>query len=253
MSKHVDDLIELHFEGRIRPEQERLMREHVATCETCRATYEARMVVSSMDTEELDAEERLAIGLGLRPVRSATGLTRLSMFAAAAAVLLLMTGAMLWLFASSDEGFCQRGADTGQGNPALQVFVIGPGDQSKPFDGSIGTDQELAFTYTNPSTMRYLMVFALDTEGRIFWYHPAWTNPDSDPEAVPIMVSSVPVELPEAVSHRLSPGSLRLVAVFSMTPMSVQGVEAALSRQTIDEAFSGQGQQAIILDLQVER
>ena len=62
----------------------------------------------------------------------------------------------------------------------------------------VGRSDELSFAYTNRAGFRYLLVFAVDERGSVFWYYPAWTDASATPSALPITTSTALVELPEA-------------------------------------------------------
>jgi hypothetical protein len=126
----------------------------------------------------------------------------------------------------------------------LQVFRLKagrpPAEASRlRAGGRIGSGDELAFAYVNPGGHRYLMIYGLDRAGEIRWFHPAWTAPGSDPVAVPIRPSPVPVELQTAVSHRFAIGRLLVRALFLDRPLSVQQVETMLKAG--DDGGQGSG------------
>jgi hypothetical protein len=91
--------------------------------------------------------------------------------------------------------------------------------------------ESLAFTYTNPASVGdgWLMVFARDAAGHVYWFWPAWDNGADDPQSVPAQATGAPVELREAVRHDLTTGPLTVVGLFTPKPLHVKEVEAAIA------------------------
>ncbi|MCA9665991.1 MAG: hypothetical protein KC503_10400, partial [Myxococcales bacterium] len=52
-------LVDRHFEGRIAPDDERTMREHLPSCSTCRARYARRLFVAGLDPRAEPARDRI--------------------------------------------------------------------------------------------------------------------------------------------------------------------------------------------------
>jgi hypothetical protein len=223
MHAHVD----AHFSGTIAPRDERTMRTHLDTCESCRTRYRRRLILAKLDPQSLAARERIAQGLGLRKPRRAARLAFPivgAIFAAAAAVLLLVRGP------SSVGGFSPRGeVDPGSVSP-VHVYRVpshgGPQTATPALD-SIRRGDELAFAYDNPDGRKYLMIFAVDEQRRIYWFYPAWTDPADDPSAV--MIAAGSHELPEAVSHGFVGSEIEVHSLFLDQPMRVRAIERTLA------------------------
>lgn len=94
----------------------------------------------------------------------------------------------------------------------------------------------LAFAYLNrtPSVFRYLMIFAVDHRGNVFWYYPAHTDKNKNPTSIEIHSNSRPIDLPDQVRHEWEAGALRIVGLFSKTPFDVQTVEKLVARQLVE-------------------
>ncbi len=118
----------------------------------------------------------------------------------------------------------------------------------------------LAFAYLNraASSFRYLMIFAVDHRGNMFWYYPAHIDKNKNPTSIKIRSSSRPTELPDQVRHEWAAGSLRIFGLFSKTPLDVQKVEKLVARQmvavkTIERLdrikIAGIGQHSQLLDV----
>jgi hypothetical protein len=73
----------------------------------------------------------------------------------------------------------------------------------------------------------YLLLFAVDSRHEVHWIAPEYTTVGEDPEATPIAAAAGERLLPSAaVFDDLAPGSLRVVAVLSRSPLRVSDVEA---------------------------
>jgi len=224
-------LIDDHFEGRIQPEGEREMREHLEGCASCREYYERRQLLASVDPGAAPPRIRLARGLGLEherpPLRLLSPLPALAAVAAAAVALLV-----LWpMLSGGEKEFASRGNEPPSVPALLLVYQVPRGGELRLADTSIGANDELAFAYENRDGKRRLLVFGVDDSGRIYWYHPAWTDAGSNPQAVAIEAGPERRELPEAVSHRLEGQTLRLFGVFTDEPLTVRDVERMLKER----------------------
>ena len=95
-----------------------------------------------------------------------------------------------------------------------------------PATRSIGGD-ELAFAYENGPGKTRLAVFGVeDANRRVYWYYPAWTQPDEDPVAIPVETDGRRHELPDAVRQVFDGPLLEIHALFLDAPLSVRRIEA---------------------------
>lgn len=128
----------------------------------------------------------------------------------------------------------------------------------EPVRRDLRSGDALAFAYLNrpPSAFRYLMVFAIDRGGHVFWYYPAHVDRNKNPTSVEIQSSARPTELPDEVRHEWAAGPLRIVGLFSKAPFDVQTVEKAVARQMVEAkaverlsriAIAGAGQHSRLL------
>lgn len=220
-------LVARHFAGRIAPDEERRLREHLAGCAACREQYERHLLLSRLDPAALSPRERLAVGLGLAPAPRTPARPLLAALGAAAAALLVV---VLWPRGGPgpDGGFAARG---GAPEEAARLFAyrIVPGEPPAPLGETMRARDELAFAYQNQAGFRRLLVFGIDAARRVVWYHPAWTDAQDDPVAVPILASAGVHELPEAVRHELAPGPLVLYGLFLNEDLSAREAERRLS------------------------
>jgi len=120
--------------------------------------------------------------------------------------------------------------------PALLIFRIRPSAQSEPLGDAIGRGDELAFAYRTDGSDRRVMVFARDERGRIYWYHPAWTDAAQNPEAVPLARQAGVHELPAAVTQSIEGGKIEICGLFTTRNLRVREAEAELARGTLQPA-----------------
>ncbi|NTX07265.1 hypothetical protein [Myxococcus sp. CA040A] len=239
-------LVDRHFSGRGSPPDERRLRTHLPDCDRCREHYERRLLLARLDPRAPEAKTRLARGLGLddpaSPFPSRWPLLALVLGSDGAArrgpwLLVPVAMACLGLLVlglprvgtTGDDGFTARSVGTRGGDARLLAYAVEPGGHTSLLGPTLKPDQELAFAFRNPDGHRYLMVFARDAAGHVYWYHPSWTDPASDPSALPIPPGGDLRELPEAISHPLAPGLLTLHAVFLDSPLTVKQLEALLA------------------------
>jgi len=223
-------LVDQHFMVGLPADREARLRAHLPTCPTCRAAYEAYQIAERLDPAALPARERLARSLGLGP--DTRGRARLSTWTGTA---LAMVGAAALLFAWGRPFMAGRSDPVARGGrvegaAALEVaaFRIRGGD-STPIAHSVSADDELAFAYRNEVAKAFLMIFAVDGDGRVLWYHPAWTNPADNPQAVPITTQVGFKELPEAIRQPLRGPRLVLYSLFMDRPLDVRTVEGRIA------------------------
>jgi hypothetical protein len=91
---------------------------------------------------------------------------------------------------------------------------------------------ELAFAYETTPGNDTLMIFGLDEHGHVYWFHPAWSDPAANPQAVPAATSPELHPLREAIAHDLDGRTLEIHALFSHEARTVRAVEAALADKT---------------------
>ena len=226
--------IDAHFRGRSTPEQEAAMRAHLPECEGCRALYERHLLYGELTRRGLPAMDRLGRGLGLRspaaaPIWSLPGRLSVAGLAAAACLTLVLGG--IQLARRSDvgaDGFTARGGASPGAGPELEMFRIDSSGRAQPVVGWIAPGDQLGFAYRNPGGAGYLMVYAVDPGGQIYWFHPLWPRGAPAPRAVAVTRSAERQELPEVARHAFAASPLRVVALFSEQPLAVSDVEAGL-------------------------
>jgi hypothetical protein len=233
-------LVDLHFALRIEPAQEAELRRHLGGCDGCRDRYRRQLLLSQLDPRARSPEDRLARGLGLREAK--TPRRWLAILTAGAAV---AAGLALW--PSADGAFTARGGAAAPSS--VVVYRVSASGETRPAGAAIAPSDELAFAYRNPEGRKYLLVFAIDEHQHVYWYHPAWTDPAQDPQAVAIRRTTELVELPEAVAQKLDGQSLSLRMVLLDAPARVQDVERRLAHGVALEGNPHEER----LDLEVRR
>lgn len=220
--------IDEHFSGRITPDSEQALREHLPTCLDCQAYYHRHLVLSDLDPEGLDPQRRLARGLGLHMKRRRLVLVSIPALAAAAAIALLV---ILWPAAGPDDGgLVSRGGSVETTPTRLEVYRVQPGDPAVRVQDEIGARDELAFAYENRAGKKRLLIFGVDERSNIYWYHPAWQDPAENPVAVIIERGEGIRELPEAIGHSIRGETLRIYGIFTDDPLPVGSIEALIRK-----------------------
>jgi hypothetical protein len=250
-------IIDRHFSGTSTPGREHEMREHLVACADCRDHYERHLRLVELDPGgALPREERLARGLGLTPAPTvARASPRWLALAFSASVACAF--ALVIVAGHRSPTLQARGAAKTPGSQLL-VFEVGrrPPATVRPVSSSIRADSALAFAYANISHRRYLMVFAVDEDRRVYWYHPGWEKAADNPTAIDIERDDVVHELRQAVTHRFSGRRLQLWGVFMDRPMSVREMEALVAHAPPDAGqgirFEVSGADVTRLDLRLE-
>ena len=230
-------LVDRHFAGRIWPRAERKLRQHLPDCADCQRRYQQHMLLAELDPAALSTETRIAVGLGLDCQRTWTAPAAL-VPALGMAALAILFGVAVWTQGrqppagppTGAPGFTARGAaPTPTKRASLLIYRVPRGGKAQRVLDSIAADDELAFAYRNPNGKRHLMVVARDERGRIYWYHPAWSDEAANPLSIAVQASQEVIELTEAVRQPIRGESITIYGIFSDRALSVQQVEASLS------------------------
>lgn len=143
-----------------------------------------------------------------------------------------------WATAERREDTTTGGFHAKANNPAqldkwvaTQVYAIGNGVGENDVAAArvhetIRRDDDLAFSYTNVNGegFSYLLVGGVTQEGAVYWFL-------SDPTlnvSIPIESGVSNKEVPMRVHHDLPLGPLRIVSIFTHTPMRTEDAEQAL-------------------------
>jgi len=125
---------------------------------------------------------------------------------------------------------------------ALTAFRSDPTGQVITLEHKLGAADALLFTYTNRGRepFDFLMVFAVDARGEVYWYYPAHLDATADPGSIAIAAGANSVELGDAVRHRLPAGPLKLIGLFSRAPFTVPAIERMVRGQNVRAGLPGQ-------------
>lgn len=228
-------LIKRHFRGDVSSGEEGELRAHLPACAACRGYYDRFLLHARLTRSGRSPSDRLAIGLGLHPapaqgVRALLAPWPLAGVAAAVALLLVLGRGTL---ESPASDFGARGAAT-PSRSALEIYRVPHNQKPAPVEGVISPDDELAFAYRNPLKYKHLLVFGIDDARTVYWFHPAWNGQAATPVAISIAPGVGPHELGEAVRHDLREGTLRVIGLFTNSPLSVAVIEERIRRGALD-------------------
>lgn len=108
----------------------------------------------------------------------------------------------------------------------LALARVSDTGEPRPLGDRLSSRDGLLVSYSNlgPRPFAYLMVFAVDAAGHVYWFYPAYERPDSDPVSVAIAVAGRKF-LPDVIHHDLPPGPLAIYGVFSRAPLKVSEIE----------------------------
>jgi hypothetical protein len=134
---------------------------------------------------------------------------------------------------SSD--FSARGASPRSGDrvslaPRFWTYRIPPAGAPSLVDGTVADRDELAFAYSNPTGLPYLMIFGVDEHRHVYWFHPGWAKGAPPPSAVRAAAGPGPHELPEAVRHDFDGRNLTVYLLSSRQALDARFVEETVRR-----------------------
>jgi len=230
------------------------MRAHLSTCACCRGYYERRLLLSEFIPPCLSAEDRLAIGLGLKAQGNARRwiLPTAALVASAAALLLLILPLLTKMAPPLSDGLASRGPHSQESPVRFAIYRLSAGNAPQRVPQSIAARDELAFSYVNNRDYKWLMILGTDEQKNIYWYHPSWRDPSQNPGSIAIQARPGVHELPEAIQHDLKGNSLRITALFTHQPLSVREAEKLiLSRAGPDDPLPVPGAHQESISLRV--
>lgn len=215
---------------------------HLAGCPECRQRFERRTQLAALLPGALSPEERMARALGIRPAPKPQR-AWVPVLAGALTALVLTLGVLPRLHPESEA----RGAVSA--GFTAHVYRVRVGEPPQPVARTLQANDELAFAVENVGQARWLLVFGVDEHRHVYWYHPSWTSPGDDPQAVALDATPGVRELPEAVRHALDGSRLMLHVVAAPRPMRVREVEALVTEPGAPLGISGALEQVLPLEV----
>lgn len=225
-------LLDKHFAAQITPAEERALRTQLDNSPDARRLYAQRVAAAHLDPEAPTAEARLAQGLGIS-LKQAAPPRHILRFAAPAAAALAVAAALpfaLRAHAPSTE-FASRGLGLALANECtLHAYRVQEHAAPAPLGAAMRAGDELSFSYESGCAKKYLMVYATDELGGVYWFHPAWTNAAENPSAIGLEVGSGVHELRVATAHAWKGKHVQIHGIFVDTPVTVREAEASIQR-----------------------
>ena len=255
----------LYLVGEVTRSQTEVIEEHLSLCGVCRKELESmREIVSTIvkpsdlkDRDYLpDIRRRIDIGDFEHPRGS-----RKWPFIAAAGVVLVMLATLVVSLVQSgktDDEFTVKSdlapimeQDRWVG---IQAFKVGDSGTPAALEDSHRKSDYLIFSYTNLGERPYefMMIFAVDGKGQVYWFHPAYTQEGDDPASIKISKDAERVELREKVRHDYPEGRLWIYGLFTNEPMKVSSIEKMMKTTAPGKRLPIEGSAQHILTLEVK-
>jgi hypothetical protein len=226
--------VDAHFEGRLARAATSRMFAHVAGCAACRTAYQRQLLLEQLDPRAPGPRRRLGRALGLD--------TRSRRWALIAPVALAAIAAVWLLVPRGIADYVARG--NGSAGAVLRIYDVAT--ESTIVHDRIRATSELAFAYANPEHRARLLIFGVDEHAHVYWYQPEWTDPATNPAAIPIERGGELRELPAATLHTFDAPRLTIYAVFTDELITVRAIEEWVAGGRI-EPLAG----AVVRELEV--
>jgi hypothetical protein len=136
----------------------------------------------------------------------------------------------------------------------IQAFSVTESSEPSALGDRLSKHDYLVFTYTNlgESPYDYMMIFAVDEEGQVYWFHPAYTQEGEDPSSIKISKGAERVELREKVRHDYPEGGLWIYGLFTNDPFKVSAIENMVKSTARGERIPLKGSAQHILTTEVK-
>jgi hypothetical protein len=118
---------------------------------------------------------------------------------------------------------------------AYRVAADAPASAApEPLGARLRPGDGLLFSFDNlaPTPFGYVMIFAVDGAGAVYWFYPAYEQAGTDPASIATGASAGgqrAVELPDLIRHAFPAGPLAIYGVFTHAPLRVSRVEEAIA------------------------
>jgi len=242
------------LDGDIAPNRAEGLREHVASCATCRAAISEldTLLGDIADAGQHDEARHVAQVMSRlderRPTAARAARWKRPM-AAAGIALALAAGGVVWVATKKDDAaFAARGsreAATLRRDVSVSLFTGTTNLVRLNTGATMAPDAALSAGYRNlHPTPVYLLLFAVDRDGMIHWLYPAFTDVRHDPASIALERTERELPFPTSVVlDQPARGPLRLVSLITERPLHVSDVErraaAELSVDALERAFPG--------------
>jgi hypothetical protein len=237
------------------------MEEHLASCAACRAELEemremvGRIGAPTENNEQKDylSEVRGRIERGEEASRGRRRRWPLIAVGGAVVVALVMAGVFLLRPADADDEFRVKDDDPRILEQDRWVGIRAFRMEASGAPASLGDrlkqSEYLIFTYTNlgEKPYGYLMIFAVDENGEVYWFHPAYTAAGEDPASIKISKDAEGMELKEQVRHEYPEGRLWIYGLFTDEPVRVSAIESMVKGTSRGKRIPLEGGQHILV------
>lgn len=230
--------IDRYFGGNLPAASAAAMFRRLWQCASCRAEYRRHLLLERLRPEggAEAAEARLWSTIRASAGVAPSGAAPRSRRAWGAALLVAGAAAAFTLAPHRTAEPVARGGSGVALRPSLHLYRSAGGERAEPLAGTLRGGDGVLVAYSNPSpNLGFLMCFAVDGAGRVYWYYPAYEHPGENPAAVPIRKGVTGVELGEEIRHPFQPGPLRFFALFLPAPLHVLDVEDAVRRRSVGD------------------
>lgn len=116
---------------------------------------------------------------------------------------------------------------------AYRVAADAPaGARPEPLGQRLRPGDGLLFSFDNlgATPFGYLMIFAVDGAGEVYWFYPAYEQAGADPASISIRGQGPrAVELPDLIRHSFPAGPLAIYGVFTHAPLRVSRIEESIA------------------------
>ena len=115
----------------------------------------------------------------------------------------------------------------------IQVHRVAGASQAVRANDRFAASDDLVISYTNRgvSPFEYLSVFAVDDQGNVHWFYPAYEHPGADPASIAIEKAVTERALPDRIHHEFAVERISIYGLFSRHPLRVSEVEAWIKKQ----------------------
>jgi hypothetical protein len=250
----IDDIV-LYLDGEISINRAETLKLHFDSCPSCSRTYREleRLAkrIAPDDNEFTDPELSKSIlaqvQAGTARVRTPSSGRRWLYFGLPAAAVAATMLFVLVIFPKispprpdqqhierySKNEFAVRGTQTPDEQKWFSFWIFKRKEKGAGYEEvhlAIPPSAHLVFGYLNLNKQyRYLLIFATNAQGQVYWYYPAYERKETDPESISSL--SGRHELRDEIQHRLSLGELKFTALFSKRPLRVSEIERLIAQQ----------------------